>query len=144
MTLTFPQKARFIRFVLVGLLNSAVGYGLFSLFIYLGLHYSVANLVATILAVCFNFLSTGRLVFKQKGGGPSTAVRFAAVYAVLYGVNVLGLFLLLKTGISEYLAGLLLIPVSAVLAYILHSTFTFRSPALNPDPSANLLSANES
>lgn len=128
MTFKFTQKARFFRFLLVGILNAAVGYGLFALFIYLGLHYSLANLVATVLAVCFNFISTGKLVFKQTGGGSATAVRFALVYAVLYGVNVLLLSVLLKTGITEYLAGLLLIPVSAVLAYILHAQFTFRSP----------------
>jgi len=84
--------------------------------------------VATVLAVCFNFISTGKLVFKQSGGGTATAVRFALVYAVLYGVNVGLLFVILKTGITEYLAGLLLIPVSAMLAYILHAQFTFRSP----------------
>ena len=130
MTFKFTQKARFFRFLLVGILNAAVGYGLFALFIYLGLHYSLANLVATILAVCFNFISTGKLVFKQKGSGSATAVRFALVYALLYGVNVLLLSVLLITGITEYLAGLLLIPVSAGLAYILHSQFTFRSPKL--------------
>jgi putative flippase GtrA len=129
MTFKFTQKAQFFRFVLVGILNSAVGYGLFALFIYLGLHYALANLVATILAVCFNFFSTGKLVFKQTGGGgTATAVRFVLVYALLYGVNVLLLSVLLKTGLTEYLAGLLLIPVIAVLAYILHSQFTFRSP----------------
>ncbi len=130
MTFKFTQKARFFRFLLVGMLNTAVGYGLFALFIYLGLHYALANLVATILAVCFNFISTRKLVFKQTGGGrgTATAVRFALVYAVLYGVNVGLLTALLITGITEYLAGLLLIPVSAGLAYILHSQFTFRSP----------------
>lgn len=129
MTFKFPQKARFFRFLLVGILNTAVGYGLFALFIYLGLHYALANLVATILAVCFNFLSTGQLVFKQTGGGGiATAVRFVLVYAFLYGVNVLLLSVLIQTGLTEYLAGLLLIPVSATLAYLLHSQFTFRSP----------------
>jgi putative flippase GtrA len=130
MTFKFTQKARLFRFLLVGILNTAVGYGLFALLIYLGLHYALANLVATILAVCFNFISTRKLVFKQSGGGggTATAVRFALVYAVLYGVNVGLLFVMLKTGLTEYLAGLLLIPVSAALAYILHSQFTFRSP----------------
>ena len=127
MTLKPTQKAHLFRFVLVGILNSAVGYGLFALFIYLGLHYSLANLMATVLAVCFNFISTGKLVFKQTRC-TGTAVRFALVYAVLYGVNVVLLFIVFKTGITEYLAGLLLIPAMALFAYILHTHFTFRSP----------------
>ena len=124
------RNARLIRFLLVGIINSAVGYGLFALFIYLGLHYSFAAFVATILSICFNFLSTGKLVFKQSG--KAQAVRFALVYIFLYGLNVVFLTLLLKTGITEYVGGFLLIPVMAGLAYVLHARFTFRNP--QPDP----------
>ena len=120
------RHARLIRFLVVGVLNSLVGYGLFSLFIYLGLHYSLASLVATILSVCFNFMSTGKLVFKQFG--KTQAVRFALVYAFLYGLNILFLGGLLKTGMSEYLGGFILIPVMAAFAYVLHARFTFRIP----------------
>ena len=122
------RHARLIRFLLVGGLNALVGYGLFAFFIYLGLHYSLATLIATVLSVCFNFVSTGKLVFKQ--GGRSQAVRFALVYAFLYGVNFVLLTLLLKLGISEYLGGFLLIPVMAAFAYVLHARFTFRSPRM--------------
>jgi hypothetical protein len=63
MTFKFTQKARFLRFLLVGILNAAVGYGLFALFIYLGLHYSLANLVATMKS-CRNKASDLQLNLK--------------------------------------------------------------------------------
>jgi putative flippase GtrA len=121
----FHRHTRLIRFLAIGLLNSAVGYGLFALFIYLGFHYAFASLVATTLGVCFNFFSTGKLVFKQLG--KTQAVRFTLVYVFLYGLNLLFLALLLKVGITEYVGGFLLIPVMAAFAYVLHARFTFRS-----------------
>ena len=57
---------RFLHFLLIGALNTAVGYGLFVLFLWLGLHYALAAAFATVLGVLFNFKSTGGLVFKSK------------------------------------------------------------------------------
>src|SRR6516162_3637567 len=54
---------QFIRFVLVGCLNTTVGYGLFAACILLGLPSALALLIATIIGVLFNYFSTGRLVF---------------------------------------------------------------------------------
>lgn len=53
-------------FLLVGVMNAAFGYGCFAAFLYLGLHYSLALLLATILGVLFNFKSIGALVFGSK------------------------------------------------------------------------------
>ncbi|MBQ8045896.1 MAG: GtrA family protein, partial [Bacteroidales bacterium] len=55
----------FIRFVLVAILNTLFGYGVYSLLVFLGLHYSVATLGSTVLGVLFNFKTYGVLVFKN-------------------------------------------------------------------------------
>jgi putative flippase GtrA len=121
----YERNSQLFRFLAVGLLNSAVGYGLFALFIHSGLHYSLATLLATLLSICFNFFSTGKLVFKKSG--KAQAVRFALVYAFLYGINLILLGILLRAGVGEYIGGLVLIPVMAALAYVLHARFTFRN-----------------
>ena len=59
-------QSRFPQFVLVGILNTAFGYGCFALFIYLGLHYTIAVLLGTCLGILFNFKTLGHLVFKNK------------------------------------------------------------------------------
>ncbi|WP_084442217.1 GtrA family protein [Termitidicoccus mucosus] len=59
---------RLIKFLLVGVLNTLVGYGLFCFFVFTGLHYSFAVLIATILGVLFNFQSTRKLVFNDRHG----------------------------------------------------------------------------
>lgn len=114
-----------LRFLLVGLLNTAVGYGLFAGFVWAGLPYPLAIGLATLLGVAFNFQSTGRLVF----GGANLARlwRFAAVYGVVYLINVAAVAALLRVGLNVYLAnGLLILPL-ALIAFVLQRKFVFAS-----------------
>ena len=59
----------FFRFLAIGVLNTLVGYGLFSLLVLIRLAPGVALLVATVLGVLFNYFTTGQLVFATKGVG---------------------------------------------------------------------------
>ena len=117
---------RFLRFLLVGLLNTAVGYGLFAFFTWLGLLYPLAIGLATLGGVVFNFQSIGRLVFS--GLHWSRLGRFVAVYSLLYGLNVAGVALLLNAGINVYVANALLIIPLALIAYLLQQKFVFTAP----------------
>ena len=116
-------SARFVRFLLVGVLNTAFGYGCFVACLWLGMHYALAAAVATVLGVLFNFKSTGRLVFRSRGNG--RLHRFVAVYAVTYVVNVLALAVMLRFGIPEWLGGLIMLLPSAILSYVLNSRYVF-------------------
>lgn len=116
---------RFLRFLLVGLINAAFGYGCFALFLFLGLHYAPAMLLATVLGVLFNFKSTGRLVF---GSNDNRLIfRFCAAYAIIYAINTSSIGLLASAGMSHYLAGAVLIPPMAVLSFLLNKKFVFTS-----------------
>lgn len=117
---------RLVRFLLVGLLNTAVGYGLFALFTWSGFNYPIAIALATAGGVLFNFQSIGRLVFD--GAHWSKLGRFIAAYAVIYAANVGGIKLLLGTGINVYLANAVLIVPLALFSYFLQRTFVFKAP----------------
>lgn len=56
---------QFVKFLFVGGINTAVGYGLFAFFLFLKFHYALAVLFATIVGICFNFKTTGSIVFKN-------------------------------------------------------------------------------
>ena len=79
---------RFVRFLLVGGLNTAFGYGIFAAMILLGVWYPVAAAVSTVLGILFNFKTTGTLVFRSPDGSRSTLVRFLAVYGTNYVLGV--------------------------------------------------------
>lgn len=115
---------RFLHFLLIGALNTAVGYGLFVLFLWLGLHYALAAAFATVLGVLFNFKSTGGIVFKSKDN--ARLPWFVGVYVVVYLINVAGLALLQRTGTPPWLGGLLLILPCAMVSYFLNSRLVFR------------------
>ncbi|HSD15662.1 MAG TPA: GtrA family protein [Thermomonas sp.] len=117
-------SARFIRFLLVGGLNTAFGYGVFVACLWLGMHYALAGAVSTVLGVLFNFKSTGHLVFRSKGS--RRLPRFVGIYAIIYLVNVLALGAMLQFGIPEWLGGLILLLPSAILSYVLNRQFVFR------------------
>ncbi|MES2945722.1 MAG: GtrA family protein [Pseudomonadota bacterium] len=116
-----------MRFLLVGVMNTAFGYGLFALLTWLGLAYPVAIGLASLGGIAFNFQSIGRLVFK-KGAPLSRMGRFAAVYAVVYGVNIGGVAAFLHFGLNVYLANALMILPLALLAYLLQQKFVFTAP----------------
>jgi len=122
MTLLF-HRSRFLRFIVVGAINTVVGYLLYFLALLVGAHYSVAVAIATVLGVLFNFKSTGRMVFGSRDN--SRLFRFIVVYGVLYCVNVAGVGSLIAIGISAWLSGLLLTPPIALASYFLNSRFVF-------------------
>lgn len=116
-------ERRFIRFLLVGGINTLFGYGVFVFFIYIGIHYSLAALLGTILGVLFNFQTIGRMVFANHSNG--LILKFVSVYGATYFVNVAGLYFLNMTGMSNYLAGAILLLPMALIAFYLNKTYVF-------------------
>ena len=117
------EGKQFGRFILVGLLNTAFGYGAYALFLYVGMHFAWASLLATVLGILFNFFTTGRIVFRNTNY--RRIGRFFLVYGVVYLFNVMGLAIFDHLRIDLYLAGLLLIPPAAVIGYLLNRRFVF-------------------
>ena len=118
-------KRQAVKFLLIGILNTTFGYGLFSLFIYVRLHYSLAVLLSTIFGVMFNFKTIGKLVFKSDDN--SLIFKFIFVYIITYFLNIFFLWLFKRLGFDNmYINGfVLLIPLAAV-SFLLNKFFVFR------------------
>lgn len=117
------ERFKFFRFLVVGVINTAVGYALFSFFIFLGIHYSLAALLGTILGIMFNFKSTGKLVFRNKDN--SRFFKFCGVYGVTYLVNIAALKVFKSANFSMYAAGAVLTLPLAFLSFMLNRKFVF-------------------
>ena len=118
-------ERRFARFLIVGGINTLFGYGVFVSLIYIGLHYSLAALLGTILGILFNFQTVGRLVFDGYHHG--LFFKFLTVYGATYLLNVAGLYFFNAAGVNNYLAGAILILPVALIAFFLNRTFVFSS-----------------
>ncbi|MDP3372037.1 MAG: GtrA family protein [Candidatus Paracaedibacteraceae bacterium] len=115
----------FIRYLLVGAVNTVFGYSVFALLIFIGWHYSIALLFATVAGVIFNFQTFGKLVFKQSEW--RLLWKFVAVYGVLYAVNVLLVFGFLYFMRNVYAANALAIIFIAGLGYFLNRRFVYEN-----------------
>ena len=118
------EIARLIRFVAIGILNSAFGYGLYAVLVYVGLIPEIALLAATVLGVVFNFFTTGRVVFKSDENRLFS--RFAAAYAIIYICNAAALRLLVNAGVDPLVAQAVLMPLSVIAAFAIMRAFVFR------------------
>jgi putative flippase GtrA len=117
---------QFVRFLLVGVLNTLFGYGCYFVLLQFGLHYTVAMALATVIGVLFNFKSTGALVFGSRDN--RLVFRFVGSYVVVYLANISGIALLVRGGLSPQLAGAAMLLPMAVLAFVLNKKFVFTTP----------------
>jgi putative flippase GtrA len=120
---SMSTRWQMIRFLVVGGINTIFGYSVFFLFTWLGMRYPLAIGLATIAGVAFNFQSVGRLVF---GGAPSSRFwRFVGVYCLIYVINIGGVHILLKSGISIYIANAVVLLPLSLLAFVLNRRYVF-------------------
>ena len=117
------RRYRFLRFLLTGALNTAVGYGLFLAALALLPNTLSALVASTVAAVLFNFLSTGTLVFASRD--PWRLLPFVGVYGLVLGYNAVGLAWLEGLGIRPQLGGLALLPGAVAISWLLNSRFVF-------------------
>lgn len=115
----------FIRFLIIGTLNTAFAYGVYSLFIFAGLHYALAVFLSTVIGIFFSFKTFGNFVFANPDN--RLIFKFFAVYALCYLLNVGILRLLTGAGLENlYLAGLISSFLVAMVSFFLNKLVVFK------------------
>lgn len=114
----------FVKFVLVGILNTAFGYLVFALLLFFGLHYTLAVILSTIAGVLFNFKTTGTLVFKNHNN--KLIFKFVAVYAITAVLGIIILRVAELAHINLYFAGLVSTGICAIISFLLNKNWVFK------------------
>jgi putative flippase GtrA len=125
---SIPSKKA--RYIVVGALNTAVGYGI-GVIGYLLLENRVSligiGIICNIVAITFSFVTYKCWVFQTKG---QWLTEYARCYLVYGGTAVLGVGLLWllvgKLAISIWFAQGLIIIITIIVSYLGHNRFTFR------------------
>lgn len=117
------MDSTFMRFLFVGAINTLFGYGIFSLFIYVGIHYAIASFLATVTGVLFNFKTMGKIVFNSRDN--SLLHRFFGVYGICYVINIASLRVFSIFQVNMFVAGALLIPPLAIISFLLNKKYVF-------------------
>ena len=118
------KNINFYKYLVIGGINTGFGYGVFALFLFLGWHYIVAVLFATVLGVMFNFQTYGKFVFSNHS--QHLIVKFVLVYVVIYLINVSLLSLVDFFVADLYLSGAIVILPIAYLGYVLNRKFVWK------------------
>ena len=123
---TFGSIERLWRYYQAGIVNTAFGYGLYALFVALGLNMYLAQFVAHVLGMAFNYLTYSRHAFHDSDVSKS---RFVASYAVNYLLGLGALWATSQVVASPYLAGLIAVGIVSLINYFIlkHWVFTARA-----------------
>jgi putative flippase GtrA len=114
---------QFVRYLLVGGLNTGISYMVYAVLLYVGFNYILANLGAAMLGILFSFRTQGRLVFKNHDS--RLIFRFATVWGLLFLVNIMLISTLIQVGLNAYWAGATaLIPIT-LLSFFVQKFFVF-------------------
>ena len=110
------------------MLNAAFGYGVYALLLMAGLNLFVAQILAHLMGMGFNYFMFRRHVFKDSRAavGP-----YIGAYAVNYGLSLFTLAGLSRVLASDYLAGFLSVVFVALVNFAVLKFLVFlpRSPA---------------
>lgn len=58
---------QFVKFGIVGGLNTVLSYAIYFVCIRMGIHYAIANLIAFVITVFISYLLNGNFVFREEG-----------------------------------------------------------------------------
>ena len=137
------------RYLMVGLWNTAFGYGTFALFTalldaYMPASYMAASLLSSVLNITVSFLGYKWFVFKTKGNYLREWARCLMVYSgsILIGLAVLPPTVFAVSYVTgnpraaPYIAGALIMGAQVILSFIGHKTFSFK-PVRQPGRAAH-------
>lgn len=111
------------RYYQAGLLNAAFGFGLFALFVRLGANVYIAQIVAHIIGIAFNYITYSRHVFRDSG---PARTRFAISYIVNYFISLTTLAAADRIVNSHYLSGMISLIVTSAINYFILKCVVFR------------------
>lgn len=112
------RRHEFLRFLVVGAINSAAAYLTYLLFL-LFLPYPVAYSISYLAGICYSYYLNVRVVFRSQLQ-LSSALSYPAVYVVQYVLGLALLYLLVTYGrVEKAFAPLIVVVLTIPLTYLL-------------------------
>jgi putative flippase GtrA len=124
---TMSSAKRLWRYYQAGIVNTAFGYCLYAAFVALGINMYLAQIVAHLLGVMFNYLTYSRHAFHDSTVSKG---RFIASYAANYLLGLAALSGASQFIASPYLAGFVAVVIVSLINYFIlrHWVFTVPKP----------------
>lgn len=115
------------RFLITGGINTIVGYGSYTLFVFLGTQYLIANIFSTIIGTINSYFWNKYFTFKSPKKSFSEVIRFCTVYGISFLIGLLLLYILVDIlNINSYIAGFINLIFTTLISYFGHNWFSFK------------------
>ena len=113
---------RIWRYYQAGIANTLFGYGMFALFVRVGFNMYVAQILAHMLGVAFNYFSYSRHVFHDS---QASKRRFILSYTLNYLLGLASLAAAAEVISSPYVAGIVSIVFVSLINFFMLKHFVF-------------------
>ena len=124
---------QFVKFGIVGVSNTLIAYVVYSVCVFVGIHYLIANAIAFFVSVLNAYYWSDRFVFAKGEGEARSAWWTLAKTYIAYGSTGLLLASVLlylyvdRLGVSEYIAQLLVLVVTIPLNFVINKYWSFKT-----------------
>lgn len=123
----YAKYRNFILYCLIGVINTCVDLGVYTLLQYLGVHYLVANIISYHCGIVCSFLLNRMVNFKIKDKPMRRFLSFYGISLVAVAVSEGLLYLFVSVmGLHSVVAKLISMVIIAICQFLFVKRFTFR------------------
>ena len=128
MDFTDSGIGKFIKFGLVGVLNTLINWIIFAVLNFVGVYYIIANVIAYVIATINSYIWNSRWVFKYKGeDNKETTTKFILLNLAGLALNTMILYLLVDLiGLNKLIALVITTVIVMVINYIVNKIWVFK------------------
>lgn len=120
-----PYK-QLLLYLIIGVSNTAISYGLYAVFLSLGAEYKLASFASLVISIFTGFKLQGTFVFYNKSN--RLIFRYIVLWITLYFLNIAMIGFLKSHGFNSYVAGALALAPIVVISFLLQKYIVFRTP----------------
>lgn len=119
---------KFVKFGLVGVLNTLINWIIFALLNFIGVYYIVANVIAYVIATANSYIWNSKWVFKyNRKNKKETTAKFVILNLIGLGLNTGILYLLVDmVGFNKLIALVITTGIVMIINYIVNKLWVFK------------------
>lgn len=120
-------RAKSLKFLVVGSINTAATYTLYVALILVGLHHNLALTLEYAAGILVGYLMNRGWTFADHRSTRRRFLRYCATYGLVYGINLVLLNLMIGYGIAGPILGqLVALGAATVISFLLQNFWVFR------------------
>ncbi|ETI69710.1 GtrA family protein [Neobacillus vireti] len=122
---------KFLKFGVVGIVNTLITIGSFTVFVYFGMNYIAANIIAYGLGMMNSFFLNKNWVFQAKSRRLSLVIKFMVVNFLTLGFTTICLYILVRyMDIHSSAAQIISTCIGLAINFLLNKKWTFSEKEL--------------